>query len=176
MNIIFLDIDGVLVHENYIVSVYPNIKRDRFGKLFCPIASSLLNELIEKTNAKIVITSSWRADGLKDMQTMWKERNMSGEVIDVTPYFYVRDTIHMHKPSMPRGVEIDYWLHRNNYMHHEPDCIADYETIKKCKIKNYIIIDDDTDMLWNQRNNFIRCNEMEGFTFNDFQKALKILK
>ena len=176
MNIIFVDIDGVLVHEDYIVSVYPNIKRDRFGELFCPVASSLLNELIEKTDAKIVISSTWRADGIDDMKQMWSDRNMSGEVIGVTPHFYVRDVKQGFKPSIPRGLEIDSWLSTNHFQHRRPECVADFDRAKKCKIKNYLIIDDDTDMLYNQRNNFVRCDAMVGFTFNDFQTALKILK
>lgn len=176
VNIIFLDFDGVLIHERHILAVYPNVKRDKFGQLFCPETAKLINDLIEKTGAKVVISSSWRADGLKGMQQLWSDRGMSGEVIGVTPHLYVRKSKHVNTPSMPRGVEIDAWLSINHYQHHKPCCVADRETSKKCKIKNYLIIDDDTDMLYNQRNNFIRCDAMDGFTQTDYEKALKILK
>lgn len=77
MKVIFLDIDGVL-------NVYPQ-GRDEFGSLFHKHFEDNLRLVIEKTNAKIVISSTWRYSGLKVMKDMWKQRNLPGEVIDITP-------------------------------------------------------------------------------------------
>lgn len=77
--IIFLDIDGVL-------NVYPN-GRDEYGAKFHSHFEDNLRFIIEKTQAKIVISSTWRMNGLREMKAMWQDRDLPGEVIDVTPVF-----------------------------------------------------------------------------------------
>ena len=74
--IIFLDIDGVL-------NVYPQ-GRDKYGSTFHTHFEDNLHELIEKTGAEIVISSTWRYSGLKVMQNMWRDRGLAGKVIDIT--------------------------------------------------------------------------------------------
>lgn len=64
MKVIFLDIDGVL-------NVYPQ-GFDEYGSKFHPHFVENLKCLIEKTEAKILISSTWRFSGLKVMQEMWK--------------------------------------------------------------------------------------------------------
>ena len=124
MKIIFLDIDGVL-------NVIPQ-GRDEFGSLFHKHFEDNLKFIIEKTNAKIVISSTWRMSGLDVMQEMWNKRNLAGEIIDVTPMLsQVYDRV-------KRGHEIDFWIKDNP------------------QISNYVIIDDDNDMLEIQKNNFVR--------------------
>jgi hypothetical protein len=122
MKIIFLDIDGVL---NVISQ-----GRDRFGAIFHQHFVNNLKHIIDNTDAKIVISSTWRMSGLEIMQEMWKERNLPGEVIGITP----TNMSWLHN----RGAEIKDWLdkHRN--------------------VNNYVIIDDDDDMLPSQTNNFVR--------------------
>ena len=56
------------------------------GHLFAPSPVRNLRRLIKWTNAKIVLSSSWKMDGLETMQQMWNERNMPGEIYDITPY------------------------------------------------------------------------------------------
>lgn len=77
MKVIFLDIDGVL-------NVIPQ-GRDEFGSKFHSHFENNLKHIIDNTGAKIVISSTWRMDGLEKMQAMWKARGLAGEVIDVTP-------------------------------------------------------------------------------------------
>lgn len=147
--IIFLDIDGVL-------NVYCE-GRDEYGCTFHKHFEDNLRWIIEQTNAKIVISSTWRMDGLEVIKEMWNKRNLAGEIIDVTPVIDICN----------RGQEIQYWLDRNN-------------------VSNYVIIDDDTDMLDSQMNNFVRTSKNEdhpdcvdigyGLTRKCAEKAIKILK
>lgn len=51
MNIIFLDIDGVLNNQNYIINNKKDIDESKI---------IILKELVDKTHALIVITSAWR--------------------------------------------------------------------------------------------------------------------
>lgn len=103
---------------------------DEFGQIFHKHFEDNLRWVIEETGAKIVLSSSWRLSGLKTMKNMWKKRELPGDLIDITP----------HIKNAKRGEEIQFWLN-NNY------------------ISNYVIIDDDTDMLDSQKNNFVRTSE-----------------
>lgn len=146
--IIFLDIDGVL-------NVYCE-GRDEYGCTFHKHFEDNLKWIIEETNAKIVISSSWRMNGLSIMQEMWQYRKLAGEVIDVTPYIN----------NCKRGEEIQLWLNNNT-------------------VSNYVIIDDDTDMLDIQKNNFVCTSENidhsdcidigYGLTHKCAEQAIKIL-
>lgn len=162
MNVIFLDIDGVLNNEVFVNAFWAICKqlelnrkaanylksaviRDEYGMLFCPTAVNQLEWLIESTQAKIVISSTWRMSGLAVMQEMWKHRNLPGEVIDITPFH----------PKRERGEEIAAWLSVN-------------------PVDRYIIIDDDNDMLPEQLPYFVQTDFRYGLTFDDAIKALNI--
>jgi hypothetical protein len=162
MKIIFLDIDGVL-------NVYCE-GRDQFGCTFHSNFVDNLRNIIEQTGAKIVISSTWRSDGLETMQEMWKFRNYPGEVIDITPLSFelINLGLFEYYDQIERGHEIEMWLK----VHPE--------------VSNYVIIDDDNDMLDNQKANFVRtANNMNhpdkidigyGLTKICSEKAIEILK
>ena len=141
--------------------------RDDYGVLFCPKAVANLKELIDKTGAKIVISSTWRMQGLLAMQSMWKDRGLPGEVIDVTPSFYAKSC------SVPRGVEIHDWLIKKGYWEFK-DIIGEKQD--QTEIKSYVILDDDTDMVWNQKNNFVHLDPLPGFADRrKLRRAINIL-
>ena len=143
--IIFLDIDGVL-----------NLRmqsRDRFGSMFHPQFESNLKSLIDATGAKIVVSSSWRFSGLSVMQEMWQSRELAGEVIDITPFtaVYEADRDSGFLDRCERGCEIREWMKTHN-------------------VDNYVILDDDRDMLEEQlphfvctRDNWEHTDHEEGF-------------
>ena len=79
--------------------------------------------------AKIVISSTWRFSGLEILKEMWDKRGLPGEVIDITPDLN----------NLKRGDEIQHWLDNN-------------------KVINYVIVDDDNDMLDIQKNNFVQTS------------------
>jgi hypothetical protein len=64
MNIIFLDIDGVLNSHRKLKEVYERTHKPHSGYNypFDEICLSNLKVLVELTNSKLVITSSWRKD------------------------------------------------------------------------------------------------------------------
>jgi len=135
MKIIFLDIDGVL-------NVIP-VDRDEFGGLFHRHFEDNLRYVIEQTGAKIVISSTWKADGLDVMQAMWKHRGLAGEVINVTPYEVdvVETGVCEYYDEVDRGFEIQQYLNEH-----------------KDEVENYCIIDDCTDMLPSQMDNFVQTS------------------
>lgn len=132
MKIIFLDIDGVL---NVISQ-----GRDEFGSIFHKHLENNLRKVIEATGAKIVISSTWRMNGLEAMQSMWLKRGLAGEVIDVTPdcaQLVSYGTMEYYD-AVERGHEIQDWLDKHP------------------EVTRYVIFDDDNDMLQSQRANFVR--------------------
>ena len=172
MKIIFLDIDGVLncetAYKNGYCKYVHGEAHDRY-QAFYPPSKELINKLIEETGAKVVISSTWRSSGLDWMQKVWKLEKMSGEVIDITPFHSERY----------RGFEIQKWLQDNNHQDINWSKKLQQEYIDKSGIENYIIIDDDSDMLYGQRNNFVHVlpspRNISGFNKRYYNKALRIL-
>ena len=85
--IIFLDFDGVLntEHNQNMHMYHGKPWKDKHGAFFDPDAVAELKRIVEETGADIVIESSWKYLGLEAMQQMWSDRDMPGNVIDVTP-------------------------------------------------------------------------------------------
>ena len=154
---IFLDIDGVLNSElfyseksqneryNDLVSVFP--KHIAWG--LCnidPKAVKRLNRLVNATDAKIVVSSSWRTDS--DLGKIFEAAGINGRVYGTTPLSEKRH----------RGLEIQKWLN----MQTEP--------------YNYVILDDDSDMLDKQLPYFIQTDWMKwGLSDEDVEQAIHIL-
>ena len=62
MNIVFLDVDGVLNSENYLIYMYEKNKRPYhlYDMPFDPKCMENLKRLVKETKSKIVISSTWR--------------------------------------------------------------------------------------------------------------------
>lgn len=154
--IIFLDFDGVLS-----VSLQ---ERDKYGQLFHQRFVDNLKYVIDKTNAKLVIISSWRTDGIDVMQNMWKDRNLPGEIVGNTPYCAKLETCRKYRENQERGLEIQEYIDENN-------------------IDSYVIIDDDDNMLSQQIPFFVNTSSLidedseYGYGLTKFcaEKAIQIL-
>jgi hypothetical protein len=101
---------------------------------------------------------------------------MEGEIIGITPSF--RGDIEGY--TIPRGCEIEYHLEKELGFHHiNWDKDTQQEYMDKSNVDNYIIIDDDGDMLYSQRNHFVHVlpspRNKEGFNEKYFEEALKKL-
>lgn len=64
-----------------------------------------------------------------------------------------------------RGNEINKWIRNNN------DVLGSY-----LEFKNYVILDDDNDMLLTQKDNFIQTNHLFGLTDEIMKQVIKKLK
>jgi hypothetical protein len=103
MNVIFLDVDGVLrtdASDRYWSEVTGEpIPQSVFDRLFSSHSIAILNEIIYITGAKVVITSTWRVQhSLEDLRNIFKIRGFRGEIIDKTNIIG------------NRGEEIQEWL------------------------------------------------------------------
>jgi histidinol phosphatase-like enzyme len=156
MKIIFLDIDGVLNNEAWLM------KKDR-GPLgwpqedIAPDNVAQLNRITEITGAVIVITSTWRyGRTTKELAELFKKADIKGKVIGKT---MVLGTVSEY--SMPRGVMIDRYIH---------DLLPE-------KPESYVIIDDDSDMLLKQVGVFVKTSMIEGgLNIKNADRAIEILE
>ena len=152
MKVIFLDIDGVLNNNEHVSLLSRVLGFNQCKALYNVIGElpfdeeccALMRELIRQTEAKVVLSSTWR---LNDKSNELIKEYAGIEIYDKTP----------RKPYEIRGVEIQEYLdtHKN--------------------ITNYVIIDDDRDMLESQNLNFVPVSNLVGFTINDFNIAKSIL-
>ena len=127
---IFLDFDGVI-----------NTPKGKFDKN----AVTNLRRLLERTDAKVVISSTWRLQGMEYIQQLWQEYQLPGEVIDLTPscnstnFSNVDGQEEWQGLHGCKGLEIAEWLRLNAK---EP-----YQ---------YIILDDEEDFLFSQREHLVK--------------------
>ena len=160
MNIIFLDIDGVL---NCQIFYEERIKhsRDEWKSYplceICPKRIEWLNDLVEKTKAKIVISSTWRHSGIEYCKNVLEKCGFKGEIIDITPNI----------PRAVRGDEILEWINKNTEFLGVV-CASDFET--------YVIIDDDSDMLLWQKDHFFQTDNYSGLTPNTCYKIKRFFE
>lgn len=129
----------------------------------------LVKEIVDKTGAKIVISSSWRHSTLEStldyITTLGNAfvHNvtflMPEDVVGVTDriYYHKCSDKEKHEYHVCRGVEIEHYL----YEHPE--------------IKNYVILDDDSDMLLSQRKHFVKTDTLRGISKKNVETAIKIL-
>jgi hypothetical protein len=181
VKIIFLDVDGILNCESayrsgecqYQEWVWEDGSKDHYQR-FCSWSKELLNKLIEETGAKIVISSTWRHSGIDFMKKVWELEGMSGEIIGITP------SMRTNGITIPRGMEIKYFLEEDLGFHHINWSEEEQQQVMdKSGVENYIIIDDDSDMLYGQRNHFVHVfpspRNKTGFNKRYYKMALKKL-
>lgn len=158
-NYLFLDIDGVLNTGRYSDYLIENglCETDADGYLFDPEAVQNLEHIIDATDAKIIITSTWRFDS--DMQALWHNRNLAGDVIDVTPTIQKEKAIGKVKIWYGhRGMEVDKWLQDNATVPYK-----------------YAILDDEDDYLPSQSNHLVLTDPMTGITKEVADKVISLL-
>lgn len=157
MNIIFLDIDGVLVTD-FRRSNSEEIDGELYHK-FNEECVSNLNDLVKDTNSKIVVSSTWRHFGIDALRKIFKHNNIESDILDITPTETLSEIGHLFMGDK-RGNQIERWIIENS----DPEII------------NYVIIDDFSDFLDNQIPRFVKTFINDGFTKSDLELAKKILK
>lgn len=159
MNVIFLDIDGVLT------SLKRKMKLDAEN-------IARLGQIIEATDARLVISSSWRRHKLEDTiaelanTSDWRHEGVEfpycDKIIGHTKRLYCFSHQDETKHYLTaRGLEIKKWLME----------FGDW-----FEVTNYVILDDDCDMLLDQVGHFVRTDTYKGLSDKNVRKAIKILR
>lgn len=149
MKIIFLDFDGV-------ISTYEKGWRFDVEKI------KLLKEIVDKTDAKIVVTSSWKR-GFTEVDNFIKSfynkpRNKDLKKVTIFDWFAKSIYDITDNNGSWRGDEIQRWIDKHNE-----------------EIESYVILDDDSDFRDNQLFNFVQTDTYEGITSREAKLCIKIL-
>ncbi len=158
MNVIFLDIDGVLIPNNYCDKNNLDISGEKL---------KLLKHIIDETNSKVVLISNWRFfkeenNGLLFNKLIKILEDAGIFIYDLTPIIKLKMVKNNDKigfdPYTMRSGEIYKWLSEND-------------------VDNFIIIDDE-DYLYDffgYDDNLILTDNNLGLTNEDVIKAINIL-
>jgi len=161
--IIFLDIDGVLNSQQWYKDNHHKYKLTDKQYHFDIEAVKRLNSIITITDAKIVISSTWRrGKSIEWFNNYFKQIKLNGTVIGLTKHLFC------HEFNTPRGVEIQMYYH-DHYNH--PSYFEDFPS----RLQSYVILDDDADMLYEQRDNFIQTDNRFGLQDIHINQAISIL-
>jgi hypothetical protein len=181
INLIFLDIDGVVNSEEFIVWTRTTDEGKEFIKngghyWVDPKVVKMIMDVCVECDAKIVLSSSWRYYSLEATKEELKRyrdlQPLLTLLVGVTPRLSLDRGI-----DCTRGEEIQWFLeHMNTYPGSPESRCYDYEYFKLSKRANvkYCIIDDDTDMLESQQAFFVNTDFLTGLTKDDITKVKQI--
>lgn len=154
---IFLDVDGVMA------VLYRDHEYLEDGCAFECFAVRNLEAICDAfPTASIVISSTWRLGKTVDqLRSIFKNRGFKypDRIIDKTPCLFYADQAG-ERHSCPRGMEIEHWLKVN----------LGYD-----EQRAYVIIDDDGDMQYWQRFNFVLTDTSHGLTAEKAKDAIEVL-
>ena len=166
MNIIFLDIDGVLNTERYLteqVEGNGGIVKHEMQFNFDPLAMANLKQIVDASNAKIVLSSTWRTSFNLPFYSRGPLRPYRKAIMKNLDLFGISRRIIGITPvidSVSRGKEIAAWLEDNGMA---------------LGVNHVVIIDDDNDMA--ELTDYLAlCSGHNGITDMVRVKALEILK
>ena len=172
MRVIFLDIDGVLNSERYALKLeekhrqlgHPEDSRAcgcfKIHHQIDPDAIARLNRLVAVTEAKIVISSTWRKlFDPPELRLVLEEHGLVAEIIGQTPDGHVEpQMLDVYGPleRIYRGYEIDFWLR------HHPE------------VDRFVILDDGSDMAMH-KNRLVQTDSDDGLCDEHVHFAVHVL-
>jgi len=127
MKVVFLDFDGPIIP---MASHQPPYRIPGSGAQALPCCVDQLNKITDATGAVIVVSSTWRADGLMKTRERLHKWGIKADCIAITPHMDERDPKSGLWISHPRGQEIQKWL----------------DEYDREEVEAFVILDDDSDM------------------------------
>ena len=144
--VLFLDIDGVLNSKFYYKYIY---KPEEGGSRFDPYCVILVKKLVEEFSLKVVISSTWRDGAMNRLMKELEENDFLEHLHEdwLTPVV---------RPAS-RGKEIKLWLDNHS------------------DVNNYLIIDDNHNLLDNQLSKFVQTSAFLGMVQKSYYEARNLL-
>lgn len=167
MKVVFFDIDGVInsersflggSHRLDVIHVDDYMDDESYTQRLAritvdPIACGLINRILKRVDAHLVLSSTHRKH-FKDEATKLEKIQEYLTVLGIDGQRCIGWTPSLHKK---RGEEIKHWI----YEHPE--------------VTDYVIIDDNSDMLPEQLANFVHVDSAVAFSAGDYREACRIL-
>lgn len=152
MKVLFLDIDGVLNSQAWMLS--GNWHDSKLSQLD-PGTVARLNTILDATDCNVVLSSTWRLNvPLTKLTHLLESRGLSGAHRER----FIGSTIQSHLARCDgggRGTEIDAWL-------------------KRCPAESFAILDDDSDMAPHQAQ-FVQTSWAVGLQDTDVERVIRLL-
>ena len=164
MNILFLDVDGVLNSERSFVAGGDRVKQygidnpndPYFLKItkctIDPVAVDLVNRVCKMCDAKIVVSSTHRKHFADNDNKLFAMKEYFSN-LGINREYVIGWTENL---STPRGIEIQDWLERHP------------------ETNRYVILDDSSDMMEHQMEFFVRCDGDIGVSSSNFRQMLSL--
>lgn len=171
MKFLFLDFDGVLNSRLYFQRMEGQIPDEdyicRRAQMIDPEAVSRLNRIIDVTNARIIVSSSWRIDPVEELQKVLEQRGFKHRLHGRTPNGSEMWEAGVSTPGRAwRGHEIDAWMTKGVGLWLEEGPRT---------VKSFVILDDDSDMV-HLMDRLVRTDYSIGLTDVDADHAIKMLE
>ena len=169
MNIIFLDIDGVLNTFHFGLKDFKN----KYGGFLIidPQKVEILKEICDLTNSKVVLSTGWKFIIDDELKPLDKDGEFLLEVFQKYDIPLIGKTITIPK-DLGQGKKTKYW--------------KEYEIIDYLKnhseVSHFCIVDDETNGLESlldylvKTNDYQESEEDEGITKKHFDSISKVLK
>ncbi len=167
MNVVFLDIDGVLNSDTYYArrGDRPVHLKDSDSWHIDPATVDRLNRVIVTTGARVVLSSDWRREpekpGLAKTEAALHKRGATFRLYDATPV--LSEDVRRERFGLawqgnytPRALEIQYWLDEHP------------------RVSRYAIVDDEPDMQ-HLADRLVLTDASVGLTDQDCAELLKLL-
>lgn len=173
LNLLFLDIDGVLngsyTQAAFETLPFPDSGNKEAGYVYDAhaadiIAAKLINQLCKSTGALIVLSSSWRIGfSMEQIPTML-------ETLGIDPSYVIgrTDTLHESGMTLVRGNQVQRFLDdiitvEGRERMFKYDMLGNGVKFEdKVVVQTYAIVDDDDDFLESQKGNFVKTTFLEG--------------
>lgn len=133
--------------------------------MFDPVTIDNLRSIVEQTGCEIVLSSTWRNEGMMRMQALWKDRNLPSVLFSMTPILLsttYQDPRSGEFFSIPernaKALEINAWLKRH-----------------ATEASRYVILDDENVFFQSQQEHLVLTDEYDGLTAQKAQLAIELL-
>lgn len=146
--IVVLDFDGVLNGIETREPMSPVVD----GLFLNEVLVAKFNRIVERTGAKVVLSTSWRKAGIDACSRALRAVGFIGEIIGATPDFR---PVGQSSPYTPRSDEIRAWLAAN-------------------PVDAFVVLDDHDDCEVDGRT--VQTDTLVGLTDDDVERAVKILE
>jgi hypothetical protein len=167
LRLVFLDADGVINNSASLLEARKQVFGDKLRAVkesdakelaqasIDPKAVANLNDLLERSGAKVVISSTWRLYwSVDEIKELLVKKGFAGKIIGVTP------EITRGRPEAQRAFEISDWL-------------AHFEKLET--VDSLVILDDyEVGCGWNPWQ--VLTDRFNGLTKENVETALKILE
>jgi hypothetical protein len=159
--LVFLDIDGVMKS----VSSTVRAGGDRYANFLHPEHAEALKFILEHTDARIVISSSYREFmSVKELGSLFEKSGIPRKYV-------ISKTASLNKGwngDVERGDEVNDWLRL------APADAFNYHGVD-IDVESFVVLDDDNDFSNINPLNFIRTNGNYGLTHYEALEAIEIL-